>query len=78
MRSITFKQYISWYNKVQQRIDELNIKNEFTTLHYYSLGYRGKNRRLCLLRDDLEVLACGIKQITQALFLLRNKSLYQD
>ena len=78
MNKVPLKQYLCWYGKVQQRLDELNKENEFKTLHWYELGYRGKNRRLCLIRDDCEVLACGLKGITQALYIIRGKRLWQD
>lgn len=78
MNKLPLKQYLCWYSKVCQRIDELNKETEFQTLHWFSLGYRGKNRTLCLLRDDCEVLGCGIKGITNALTFIRGKRLVQD
>ena len=78
MSKLPLRQYLCWYGEVQKRIDELNKENEFTTLHWFSLGYRGKNKTLCLIRDDCEVLGCGIKGITSALTLIRGKRLFQD
>lgn len=78
MNKLCLKDYLTWYNKVQQRLDEINAKEEFTTLHYYALGCRGKNRRLCLIRDDLEVLACGVRDITNVVNIIRGKRLWQD
>ena len=76
---LSFKQYHIWYNKVQQRIDELNEISEFTTLHFYQLGFRGKNKKLCLIRNGDEVLACGINQITHIIQFLRSgRKLFED
>ena len=79
MPKLSFNNYLFWYRKVEQRLDELNALNEFTTLHWYELGFRGKKNRLCLIRDEFEVIACGMKQITSVIQFLRSgKRLFED
>lgn len=75
---LSFKYYTLWFNQVRLRVNELNAEAEFTTLKFYSLGFRGKKRRLCLIRNEDEVIACGIKQITEALYYIRGKKLWED
>lgn len=62
----------TWKKWTLVYIERINDKNmsEYTGENFYSLGYRGKNHQLVLLRDG-EIVARGVKAITTQIEFLR-------
>lgn len=65
--------FIKWRNQIIWQLDALNEGFDLgLNKHYYHLGHRGKNHRLCLIDEDSGVIAYGMTQITRVVCFLRN------
>lgn len=72
-KEITRAKVMEWQKWTHIYLERINEKtmSDLTGENFYSLGYRGKNHNLVLLRDG-DVIARGIKAITAQIEMLRD------
>ena len=70
MPKVTKENYIKWVNWVNESLEEIN----FRTCGTYTLGYRGKHHKICLIEEIYNVvLAYGMRDITHYVLLLKRR-----